>query len=130
MAEPMFTAKEKRTLVKGGLGLAALYFATPYIVGALAVGLLLVLFAVGLFASAVGWLMKYGLLALGLYVVFVLTMRWLHGGAKRKAAAPPVSLDALERQAEEDSTRSRAVLDAQLELELLKQQLRAEQKDR
>ncbi|MFY1826323.1 hypothetical protein ACN47A_10460 [Myxococcus fulvus] len=47
------------------------------------IGLLLAIAAVGLFIGVAKWLLKYSLLALGLYVLFALTRRWLRGSKPR-----------------------------------------------
>ncbi|WP_141325333.1 hypothetical protein [Myxococcus sp. AB025B] len=47
-------------------------------------GLLVAIAVVGLFIGVAKWLLKYSLLALGIYVLFSLTRRWLRG-AKQQA---------------------------------------------
>lgn len=62
-------AKDKATLVKVGV-LAS-------------IGILLALATIGTVIGLAGWLLKYGLIALGICVAFVLTRRWLRGGEKQ-----------------------------------------------
>lgn len=113
--DPLLTRSEQRFVVKAGLGLAGVALAWPYLWGIGAVVAAVVLFAVLLFASALEWLLHWGLPTLGAVVVSVLTLRWLFAPKRRapRPMAPP-----------EDATG--ASDDALLELERLKAEVEAE----
>nr|BDT37202.1 hypothetical protein MFMH1_68710 [Myxococcus sp. MH1] len=49
-------------------------------------GLLVAIAVVGLFIGVAKWLLKYSMLALGIYVLFSLTRRWLRG-SKQQASS-------------------------------------------
>ncbi|MCE9672005.1 hypothetical protein LY474_29785 [Myxococcus stipitatus] len=113
---PILTHKEKGTLLKVFLGILAFKWVSAelFVIGA--VGVLALIIAIGVIASLATWLLKYSLIALGIYVVFVLTLRWLHGDKKSR---PPeeglADLDALEA-ATKGRSQEQLELDAQLTL--------------
>ncbi|WP_163870372.1 hypothetical protein [Myxococcus eversor] len=76
--------KDKETLVKVGV--------------LVPIGILLALATIGIVIGLAGWLLKYGLIALGIYVVFVLTLRWLHGGKKQRDLSEADQLTASSRE--------------------------------
>jgi hypothetical protein len=110
-SEPLLTRKEKSTLLKAGLGLGAIVWAGPQILGMLFVLVFLALFAtVALFAIA-GAVLKYGLIAAcGVGAVAVAAR--LLGGPK---ARPQLSVDPVRRQKQQERLAK-----AKLDLELAK----------
>ena len=79
----------------------------------ISIGILLAIAAIGIIAGLASWLLKYGLLALGIYVIFVLTLRWLHGGDKRRKVSGAPDVERFNRphgrrtRSSRSSTRSR-----------------------
>jgi hypothetical protein len=108
-SEPLLTRKEKSTLLKVGLGLGAVAWAGPQILGMLFVLVFLALFAtVALFAIA-GTMLKYGLIAAcGVGAVAVVAR--LVSGPKPRAHLP---LDPVRRQKQRERLEK-----AKLDLEL------------
>lgn len=115
MSEPLLTRGEKATLLKAGLGLGAVVWAGPQLLGMLFVLLFLGLFAtVAVFALA-GTLLKYGLIAvLGITALGVVAR--LLGGPARKAK--PLS-------PERAAAKQQRLQKAKLDLELAKAQAAA-----
>lgn len=75
--EPILTRREKGGILKLAMGLIALVVAGPYLAGALAIGVLLLIGTIGLIAGFADWFLWYGLPTLGVFVVCVLVLRWL-----------------------------------------------------
>lgn len=110
MSEPLLSRDEKATLLKAGLGLGAIVWAGPQILGMLFVLLFLGLFAtVAVFALA-GTLLKYGLIAvLGITALGVVA-RLVGGPAQKTKTLDP----------ERAVARKRRLEKAKLDLELAK----------
>jgi|GEM_PF-4169698 len=90
--------KDKETLVKVGVGVLAIKWLSGEFILLVSVGILLAMATIGIVIGLAGWLLKYGLIALGIYVVFVLTLRWLHGGKKQHSTADLEQLTASSRE--------------------------------
>lgn len=116
--EPILTNREKGTILKVVLGLVALVTAAPYVAGALAIGFLLLVAAIGIVAGLADWFLHYGLPTLGVFVVCVLALRSLFGREPRRLRR---AVDDLETRA---SVRD-DVVDA--ELEVLRNELAVEE---
>jgi len=112
---PILTHKEKGTLLKVFLGILAFKWVSAELFVLGAVGVLALIIAIGVIASLATWLLKYSLIALGIYVMFVLTLRWLHGDKKSRPGEGLADLDALEA-ATKGRTQEQLELDAQLTL--------------
>ncbi|MFP2926978.1 hypothetical protein ACLESO_17615 [Pyxidicoccus sp. 3LG] len=112
---PILTQKDKGTLVKVGLGLLALKRMSGGLIFIVSIGILLAIATIGIIAGLATWLLKYGLLALGIYVIFVLTLRWLHGGDKRRKVSGVPDLEPFE-SATQAKDEERSKLDAELAL--------------
>lgn len=107
--DPILSNREKGTIIKAVLGLAALVMAAPYVAGAVAIGFLLLVAAIGIVAGLADWFLHYGLPTLGVFVVCVLALRSLFGRPPRR----------LRHLADDVETRALArddVLDAELEI--------------
>ena len=105
------TRKDKETLLKVGVGAAAIAWAGPQILGMLFVLVFLGLFAtVAVFALA-GTLLEYALIA-GCVMLGVATLARLVGGPSKREPAPLPTERALERK--------RRLQKAKLDLELAK----------
>lgn len=116
----MLTNKEKGTILKAGLALGGLVVVGPYIVGAVAIAILLVVGVIGIAAGLADWFLRYGLQTLGVFVVFVLVLRWLFGPARRRAVAP-LEIPDLPTPTPHDDER--LALDAELEIARIKAEM-------
>ncbi|NTX54105.1 hypothetical protein [Myxococcus sp. CA039A] len=76
--------KDQQTLIKVGLGVLAFKWLSGEFIFLFSIGILLAIASIGIVIGLAEWFLKYGLIALGIYVIFVLTLRWLHGGKKQR----------------------------------------------
>jgi hypothetical protein len=118
----------KRTLLKlllGGIGFA---WFSEHIFLSLCAGILILMALVGIVMGIAQWLLKYALMALGVYVIYVLVLRWLHPG--KKPSSSEDLLEALPEPKARDAGDAvdTAALDRELELAVLKAQVREENK--
>lgn len=124
MTEPLLTHREKRTLLKAGIGVGALVWLGPKVLFVLAMALALAVYA-GLFLFlAVGALVKYGAIAAGVLLALALIFRLVRGtplgSPGRSPAVTAKEVDLLARmtdiEAEYDAREraSRAALDVEL----------------
>lgn len=124
-SDPILTNKEKGTLVKAGLGIAGLVIVWPYVLGAVAILAGVLLFGILIVGAVTQWLFKYGLLAVLMFAAAVLVLRWLKKGSRsstRDGSSDGLPVAELEPAADAETIKR----DAELELERIKAELKAE----